>query len=134
MLGPQGTSLQFLQRSPSEISTQVLSSVGEYRRLAPQGRLKEDDDFSAILKAIVELEDYDHVNSSEPQLQSSGHALYDDVSVDQRSKRGRSSQGVLCIDFVKEEFKRLLASSKARAEAAPHNDYAFDKVGTETGS
>ena len=87
----------------------------------PQGRFKENDDFSAILKTIVKLED-------EPQLQSSGHALSDDASVDQRSKRGRSSQGVLYIDFVKEEFKRLLASSKARTEAAPYNDYAFDKV------
>ena len=67
----------------------------------------KDDDFSAILKPIVELEDYDHVISSEPQLQSSGHALSDDANVDQISKRGRSSQGVLRIDFVKEEFKRL---------------------------
>ena len=32
------------------------------------------------------------------------------------------------IDFVKEEFKRLLANSKVRAEAAPHNDYAFHKI------
>ena len=68
------------------------------------------------------------VNSSEPQLQSSGHTLSDDISVAQRSKRGRSSQGVLYTEFVKEEFKRLLTTSKARAEAAPRNDYAFHKV------
>ena len=102
--------------------------MGEYRRLAPQGRFKENDDFSAILKTIVELEDYDHVASSESQLQSSGHALHHEADVDQRSKRGRSSQGVLYTEFVKEEFKRLLTTSKARAEAAPRNDYAFHEV------
>ena len=31
-------------------------------------------------------------------------------------------------EFVKEEFKRLLTTSKARAEAAPRNDYVFHKV------
>ena len=57
-LGPQGDFLQFSQQTSSEIGAQVLSSVGEYRRLVPQGRFKENDDFSAILKTIVELEDY----------------------------------------------------------------------------
>ena len=61
----------------------------------PQGRFKENDDFSAILKTIVELEDYNHVASSESQLQSSGHDLFHEAAVDQRLKRGRSSQGVL---------------------------------------
>ena len=56
-LGPQGDFLQFSQQTSSEIGAQVLRSVGEYRRLVPQGRFKENDDFSAILKAIVELED-----------------------------------------------------------------------------
>ena len=45
-LGPQGDLLQFSQQTSSEISAQALSSVGEYRRLVPQGRFKEDDDFS----------------------------------------------------------------------------------------
>ena len=66
--------------------------------------------------------------SSESQLQSSGHALNHGPEVDQRSRRGRSSQGGLYAEFVKEEFKRLLTTSRAQAEAAPHNDYAFHKV------
>ena len=33
-----------LQETPSEISTQVFRSVGEYRRLVPQGRFKENDE------------------------------------------------------------------------------------------
>ena len=120
---------QFSQQTSSEISAQALSSVGEYRRLAPQGRFKEDDDFSAILKTIVELEGYDHVASSESQLQSSGHALRHEADVDQRSKRGRSSQGVLYAEFVKEEFKRLLTTSKARAEAHWSFLVIFVKIG-----
>ena len=120
--------MQFSQQTSSEIGAQVLRSVGEYRRLVPQGRFKENDDFSAILKTIVELEDYNHVKSSESQLQSSGHDLFHEAAVDQRLKRGRSSQGVLYTEFVKEEFERLLTTSKARAEAAPRNDYAFHKV------
>ena len=56
-LGPQGASLQALQQMPSETSAQVVRSAGEYRRLVPQGRFKENDDFSAILKTIVALED-----------------------------------------------------------------------------
>ena len=58
------------QQTSSEIGAQVLRSVGEYRRLVPQGRFKENDDFSAILKTIVELEDYNHVASSEGNLTS----------------------------------------------------------------
>ena len=107
-LGPQGDFLQFSQQTSSEIGAQVLRSVGEHRRLVPQGRFKENDDFSAILKTIVELEDYDHVASSESQLQSSGHDLSHEAAVDQRLKRGRSSQGVLYTEFVKEEFKLSL--------------------------
>ena len=64
-LGSRGAPLHISQSSSSEISAQVLSSVGEYRRLAPQGRFKENDDFSAILKTVVTLEDYDDVNLSE---------------------------------------------------------------------
>ena len=70
--------------------------MGEYRRLVPQGRFRfsneneneADDDFSAILKTIVALEDYDDVNSSEAQLQSSSQVLSDELSIVQRSKRG----------------------------------------------
>ena len=49
--------LQLTQSIPSEISAQVVSSVGEYRRLVLQGRFNEDDDFSAILKTIAALEE-----------------------------------------------------------------------------
>ena len=61
-------------------------------------------------------------------MQSSSHVSSEEAGVNQRSKRGRSSQGVLYTDFVKEEFKRLLSSSKARAEAAPCSDHALDEV------
>ena len=47
----------------------------------PQGRFKENDDFSAILKTVVTLEDYDDVNLSEAQLQSSSQVLSDELSV-----------------------------------------------------
>ena len=127
-LGSRGAPLHISQSSSSEISAQVLSSVGEYRRLVPQGRFKENDDFSAILKIIVELEEHDHVASSEPQLQSSSHVLSEEAGVNQRSKRGRSPQGVLYSDFVKEEFKRLLSTCKVRAEAAPGGDRVLDRI------
>ena len=81
----------------------------------PQGIFKESDGFPAILKTIVALEDYEEVNLSEAQLPSSSQASSDWLSVVQGSKRGRSSQGILYIDFVKEEFKRLLGRSKARS-------------------
>ena len=73
-LGPQGGFLQLTQSIPSEISAQVVSSVGEYRRLVLQGRFNEDDDFSAILKTIAALEEHVEVNSGEAQLQSSSQA------------------------------------------------------------
>ena len=68
----------------------------------------------------LEVEDYDDdVNLSGTQLQSSSRSssqvLFDELSVAQRQrpKRGRSSQGILCADFVKEDFiKRLLGCSK----------------------
>ena len=48
------------------VSAQVFSlwAMGEYRRLVPQGRFKQNNDFSAILKTIVivALEDYDDVS------------------------------------------------------------------------
>ena len=49
--------------------------VDEYRNRVPQGLLKKNDDFSAILENIVDLESGKSVNSSETLLQSSSQAL-----------------------------------------------------------
>ena len=106
-LGPQGGLSQVLQQTPSEMSAQVVSSVREYRRVVPQGRFNEDDDFSAILKTIVALEDYEEVNLSEAQLPSSSQASSDWLSVVQGSKRGRSSQGILILYILKLSRKNL---------------------------
>ena len=104
-LGPQGGFLQLTQSIPSEISAQVVSSVGEYRRLVLQGRFNEDDDFSAILKTIAALEEHVEVNSGEAQLQSTSQASLHWLNVVQRPKKGRSSQGILYHEFIKEELK-----------------------------
>ena len=81
-----------------------------------------------VLKAVVALVDYDDVDLSEARLQSSSQASSDELSVAQRPKRGRSSQGALRVDFVKEELKRLLGRGEARAEAAPRSDFVFQKI------
>ena len=54
-LGQQGAPLQISQETSPEMSAQALHFVGEYRRRVPQGLFKENDDFSAILKTIVDL-------------------------------------------------------------------------------
>ena len=61
-------------------------------------------------------------------MQSSSHVLSEEAGVNQRSKRGRSPQGALYSDFVKEEFKRLLSTCKVRAEAAPGGDRVLDRI------
>ena len=53
------------------MSDQVVRFVGEYRRRVPHGIFKESDDFSAIIKAIFDLENGMNANAREAQLQSS---------------------------------------------------------------
>ena len=67
----QGDLLQISNEASPEMSAQALNYVGEYRRRVPQGLFKENEDFSAILKNIVELKNGDIANSREAQLQSS---------------------------------------------------------------
>ena len=78
---------------------------------------KENDDFSAILKNIVDLENGDIANSREAQLQSSSQDSFDECEASQRMPRRQTSQSVSYSNFVKEELQRLLRRSKARAEA-----------------
>ena len=82
----------------------------------PLRRLQQNDDFSAIFKAIVNLENGDDANSREAQLQSSDQALFDECDSLQQPPRRRASQSVLVLysELVEEEFKRLLGQSKAR--------------------
>ena len=70
-LGQDSSLTQIRQYKSPEMSDQVLSFVGDYRRRVPDGLFEEDDDFSAILKAIVDVENGKRVNSRETQLQSS---------------------------------------------------------------
>ena len=98
-----------------------------YRRRAPQGTFKENDDFSAILKAIVDLESGNVANPREAQLQSSGQDPFDECEGSQ-PRRIRTSQSVLYSDFAKEELQRLLTRGKARADAAFENGYHDDIV------
>ena len=74
-LGRQGDLLQVSHEAFSEMSAQVIHYVGEYRKRVPQGIFKENDDFSAILKAIVDLDSGNVANSREAQLQSSSQDL-----------------------------------------------------------
>ena len=70
------------------------------QRRAPQGPLKESDDFSAILKAIVDLESSNKANSREAQQQSCSQALLDECDVAHQSPRRRASQSVHSIVLV----------------------------------
>lgn len=84
------------------MSAQVLRYVGEYQRRVPQGLLKENDDFSAIIKTIADLESGDGANSRGAQLQSSSREPFDESEVLQQPSRRRTSQSVLYNDFAKE--------------------------------
>ena len=68
---------------------------------------KENDDFSAIIKAIVELESGNIAAPREAQLQSSGQDPFDQREGSRPSRR-RSSQSVQYNDFAKEELQRPL--------------------------
>jgi len=94
----------------------------------PQGLFKESDDFSAILKTIVDLESGNSVSSSEAQLQSSSQALLNECDVVLQSPRRRTSQSAPYSDFVREEFKCLLVRRKARADAASESGCDYDRV------
>ena len=93
--------LQVSHEALSEMSTQVIHYVGEYRRRVPQGIFKENDDFSAILKNIDYLERGDLARSRETQLQSSSQDSPQEPDAPRRSATRRSSQCVLHRDFVK---------------------------------
>ena len=55
-LGRRDDLLQIWHEASSEMSAQVLHYVKEYRRRVPQSPFKENEDFSAILKNIDDLE------------------------------------------------------------------------------
>ena len=126
-LGQQGALLQISHEASLEMSAQVLHYVGEYRRRVPQGLFKEND-FSAILKSIVDLESGKNVNSSETQLQSGCQILLSGFEVVQEPSRRRTSQSALYSDFVEEELKRLLMRSKARVDASSEDCNDYDRV------
>ena len=64
--GQQGALLHTSHEASPEMSAQVLHCVRErISKAVPQGLFKLNDDFSAILKAIVDLENGDIANSRE---------------------------------------------------------------------
>ena len=69
--GERGALLQPSGEVSSQISDQIVGFVGEHRRRVPHGVFKESDDFSAIIKAIVDLENGMNADAREAQLQSS---------------------------------------------------------------
>ena len=91
----QDALLQNSQEMYLAMSAQVLHFIGEYRRRVPQGLFKENDDFSAILKTIVDLESGNKANSREAHLRSSSQALLDEYDIAQQSPRRRTSQSAL---------------------------------------
>ncbi len=68
-LGQKGELIQVSCDASPEMSAQVLRYVGEYQRRVPQGMFKENDDFSAIIKTIADLESGDGANSRAAQSQ-----------------------------------------------------------------
>ena len=106
------------------MSAQVLHFIGEYRRRVPQGLFKENDDFSAILKTIVDLDSGNVANSREAQLQSSSQDPSHERDAPRRRSRKRTSQSVLYSNFVKAELQRLLSRSEARAQAVTQAGFA----------
>ena len=93
-LGQQDELLQISHDASPEMSAQVLHYVGEYQRRVPQGLFKENDDFSAIIKTIADLESGNIANSREAQLQSSSQDPFDESEVLQQPSRRRTSQSV----------------------------------------
>ena len=110
--------LQISHETSPDICAQVIHYVGEYRRRVPQGPFKENDDVSAIIKTIVDLEKSNIPSSRETQLQSSSQDSFEECEDSQQSSTRRTSQSVLYSEFVKEEFLRLLRRSKERSDAA----------------
>ena len=107
-------------RSPGT-SYQVEQCVKECRRvLFPEGPFGDDDDFSAILKTIANVEVGVVANQRAAQLQSDAHqstveSLYDEAEVKRRRK---TAQGTLYDNLINVEFKRLLLKFKAQASDA----------------
>ena len=71
-----------------------------------RGYFEENDDFSAILKNIVDLESGDIANSREAQLQSSSQDPSHERDAPRHRSGRRTSQSVLYGDFVEVEFQR----------------------------
>ena len=107
-LGQKGELLQVSHDASPEMSVQVLRYVGEYQRRVPQGIFKENDDFSAIIKTITDLESGDGANSRPVRLQRSSQGPLNESEVLHQPSRRRTPQSVLYSDFVKEELQRLL--------------------------
>ena len=86
--------------------------VEECRRLFPEGPFGDDDDFSAILKTIANVEVGTPANQRAAQLQSDPHqstvdSLYDEVEV---KKKRKTAQSALHDDLINAQFKRHEAS------------------------
>ena len=93
-LGQQNALLRISHDASPEVTTQVLHYVGEYRRRVPQGIFKENDDFSAILKTIVDLDSDNLANSREAQLQNSSQDSFDECELFQRKYGRQTSQSM----------------------------------------
>ena len=51
-----GALVSVSQRKAPDVAAQVVNFANQYRALAPQGVFREDDDFSAIIKAIESVD------------------------------------------------------------------------------
>ena len=126
-LGQQGDASQTSHDASPEVSAQALQRIEQYRRRVPQGMFKESDGFPAILKTIVDLENGDAAIPRETQSQGSSQDT-SNCREGLQSSRRRTSQGALCSDFVKGELQRLLARSKARADASSESGSHDERV------
>jgi hypothetical protein len=126
-LGQRSDQMQISHHASPEMSDQVLHYVELYRRQVPQGAFKENDSFPAIIKTIVDIESGDTAATRETQLQGNSQDLCAQPESLLPTRRS-TSQGALYSDFIKGELQRLLARSKARADAAFENGYHDDRT------
>ena len=110
------------------MSDQVVRFVGEYRRRVPHGIFKESDDFSAIIKAIFDLENGMNANAREAQLQSSSQTQLSQSSQTQSVSKRRTSQSILYGEHMKEGCKRLLRRAKECADAAQQVGHGYERT------
>ena len=69
-IGNDGALVSVLYDKSPDVAAQVVNFANQYRALAPQGVFREDDDFSAIIKAIESVDTRRIVNQRGSQLQN----------------------------------------------------------------